>query len=190
MVEVEGEGEGEGERCGSVTDLLMGTVDLYEPPSPRHHPPPDPDCWGETNRAPKPDKDKTADTSLDTSTPAGDAKTDTNGLGTDQLEDRSKAREQNQNPSRDSDAKSPKQSKVEEEVRTVKEKNKPGIKSRKAKPGSGPDQSKPRGAATEKVRPGAKSDKTSLRGTKTAERGKQGNADPLLLPPPRPRPGG
>lgn len=189
MVEVEGEGEGESERCGSVTDLLMGTVDLYEPPSPRHHPPPDPDCWGETARAPKHDKDKITDTSLNISTPAGDAQTDTNGLETGQLEDRSKAREQNQNPSRDSDAKSPRHSKVEE-AKILKEKNKPGMKQRKAKPGGGPDQSKSRGAATEKVRPGTKSDKTLLRGAKTAEKGKQGTADPLLLPPPRPRPGG
>lgn len=178
---------GEGERCGSVTDLLQGSVDLYVPPSPRHHPPPDPDCWGETNRAPKHDKDKAADTTLSTSIPGGDAQKTTDGK--DQLEDRSKAREHTENSSRASDRKSTSQGKAEAELKTAKEKNKSGIKPKKTKPGSTPDQGKPRGATTEKVRPGAKTDKTQ-QGNKTPGRGKHGSGDDhSLLPPPKPRPG-
>ncbi|KAG7157770.1 hypothetical protein Hamer_G021458 [Homarus americanus] len=51
-------GEEEDERRGSVTGLLQSCVDLYTPPSPRHHPPPEPDCWEEGRRTLRQDKTK------------------------------------------------------------------------------------------------------------------------------------
>lgn len=182
---------GEGERRGSVTDLLQDSVDLYVPPSPRHHPPPNPDCWSDPSRVPKHDRSKVTDTALNNSASVGDAQKHTNGQRKGQLDDKSKAREQTQSSSHTSDAKNTTHSRTEADVKTSKEKNKPSIKTKKSKSGNGSDQGKPRGAATDKVRPGTKSDKTTLQGNNTAGRGKQGaDDDKSLLPPPKPRLGG
>lgn len=175
---------GEGSRCGSVTDLLQSSVDLYVPPSPRHHPPPDPDCWGDPGRTLKHEKDKCADTVQNDPSSVGETLKITKVQATDQQDERPKSGGQTQNSSQVSDAKISAQSKAEAEVKTVKEKNKPSMKPRKPKPGPGPDQTKSRGAATEKGRPVTKSDKTTLQGHKTAGRGVQGTGEDSSLPQP------
>lgn len=57
MTKEEASAIGSGHR-GSVTELLLSSLELYRPPSPSHHPPPEPDCWEESRRVLRPEKDK------------------------------------------------------------------------------------------------------------------------------------
>ncbi|XP_063863893.1 uncharacterized protein LOC135102539 isoform X1 [Scylla paramamosain] len=174
----------EGSRRGSVTDLLQCSVDLYVPPSPRHHPPPDPDCWGDSGRAAKHEKNKPADAVRSDPSSVSDIVKTAQSQVMGQRGEKLKVGEQTQNSSRVSDVKVSAHSKAETEVKAAKEKSKPGIKPRRPKPGSGLDQTKPRGAATEKGRPGAKSDKTSLQGHKATSKSVQGPDEDSSLPAP------
>ncbi|MPC57835.1 hypothetical protein E2C01_051823 [Portunus trituberculatus] len=179
---------GEGSRRGSVTDLLQYSVDLYVPPSPRHHPPPDPDCWGDSGRASKHEKNNPADAIRSNPASVSNIVKTAQSQATGQRDEKLKAGDQTQNSSRISEVKVSAHSKADREVKAAKEKSKPGIKPRKPKPGSGPDQTKLRGAATEKGRSGAKSDKTSLLGHKAAGKSVQGPVEDSSLPvPSKPR---
>ena len=178
---------GEDSRCGSVTDLLQCTVDLYVPPSPRHQPPPDPDCWGDPGRITKQEKDTSVDAVPNDPSNVSDNSKNTESQATDQRDERLDAKEQTQNSSRVSNVKVGAQNKVETETKTVKDKNKPGMKPRRPKPGAGPDQTKPRAPATDKCRPVAKPNKTTLQGHKTAGRGVQVPSEDTLPVPSKPR---
>lgn len=180
---------GDGKRSNSVTDLLQGSVDLYVPLSPSHHQAPDRDCWVEPRSSSKHEKDKAAHTTLDSIISVGDLKTNSNAQGKVSIEEKVVAKDQLYNYSQGPFAKSQTQSKAEVEARTLKEKNKIDIKTRKTKIGNGSNEVNSRGTEAEKVKLGLKSEKKTLQGYKMVSREQDLGENNSLLPLQRPRPG-